>query len=61
MQVFDATHAEEHSLEVHLPFLQAVLDEFDLVPIVVGPAQPDDIADVTATLTERSEQALDTG
>src|SRR3989344_2770272 len=31
--VFDAAHAQEHSLEVHLPFLQEVLDEFSLVPL----------------------------
>jgi hypothetical protein len=35
-QISDEAHAEEHSLEVHLPFLQAVLDEFEFVPIVVG-------------------------
>ncbi len=31
-------HAAEHSLEVQLPFLQRVLGEFDLVPLVVGAA-----------------------
>ena len=36
MQVSDDAHAFEHSLEVHLPFLQTVLDDFQLVPIVVG-------------------------
>src|SRR5210317_2175010 len=36
MQVSDEAHADEHSLEVHLPFLQTVLDDFRLVPIVVG-------------------------
>ena len=35
-QVSDEAHAEEHSLEVHLPFLQTVLDDFQLIPIVVG-------------------------
>jgi AmmeMemoRadiSam system protein B len=35
-QVSDQAHAFEHSLEVHLPFLQAVLDDFQLLPIVVG-------------------------
>lgn len=35
-RVFDEAHAEEHSLEVHLPFLQTVLDDFRVVPIVVG-------------------------
>lgn len=34
--ISDEAHADEHSLEVHLPFLQAVLDDFRLVPIVVG-------------------------
>ena len=36
MQLSDDAHAVEHSIEVHLPFLQAVLDDFTLVPIVVG-------------------------
>jgi len=34
--VSDAPHAGEHSLEVQLPFLQAVLTDFDLLPIAVG-------------------------
>ena len=38
--------AEEHSLEVHLPFLQSVLDDFTLLPIVVGEANADQIAEV---------------
>jgi len=38
VQVLPRAHAEEHSLEVHLPFLQEVLGEFTLVPIVVGEA-----------------------
>ncbi len=32
----DAAHAEEHSLEVHLPFLQLVLSDFTVLPLVVG-------------------------
>ncbi|MGE5504260.1 MAG: AmmeMemoRadiSam system protein B [Actinomycetota bacterium] len=42
----DAAHAAEHSLEVHVPFLQAVLGRFTLVPIVVGDAGPDEVAAV---------------
>ena len=38
VQEFDQTHAQEHSLEVQLPFLQEVLDEFSLLPLVVGDA-----------------------
>ncbi len=36
VQISDEAHAAEHSLEVHLPFLQTVLGDFMLVPIVVG-------------------------
>lgn len=39
-------HAQEHSLEVQLPFLQRVLDRFKLVPLVVGNATPDEVAQV---------------
>jgi AmmeMemoRadiSam system protein B len=40
----DRAHALEHSLEVHLPFLQAVLGAFRLVPLVVGDATPAEMA-----------------
>jgi len=40
----DAAHAEEHSLEVHLPFLQSVLADFSLVPVVVGEISPQQVA-----------------
>ena len=33
---YDQAHAQEHSLEVQLPFLQKVLTEFSLVPIIMG-------------------------
>ena len=36
IEINDEAHAAEHSLEVHLPFLQTVLTDFLLVPIVVG-------------------------
>ncbi len=47
---FDLTHQQEHSLEVQLPFLQEVLDEFTLVPLVVGDARAEDIREVLETL-----------
>lgn len=36
--IFSGTngHGREHALEVHLPFLQTVLGDFDLLPIVMG-------------------------
>lgn len=44
--VSDAAHALEHSLEVQLPFLQAVLDGFRIVPFAVGAASADEVAQV---------------
>lgn len=44
--IADDAHLLEHCLEVQLPFLQAVLDEFRLVPIVVGSAAAEDVAAV---------------
>lgn len=46
----DAAHEEEHSLEVHLPFLLQVLGGFKLVPIVVGDANAEDVSRVLETL-----------
>jgi AmmeMemoRadiSam system protein B len=42
----ERAHAQEHSLEVHLPFLQEVLGDFKLVPLVVGDAEPDEVGAV---------------
>lgn len=44
--LLDAAHGPEHSLEVHLPFLQVALADFTLVPIVAGQAPPDVVARV---------------
>ncbi len=43
-------HRLEHSLEVQLPFLQAVLPSFALVPLVVGEATPEEVAEVIEAL-----------
>jgi MEMO1 family protein len=48
--VSPAAHALEHSLEVQLPFLQAVLDDFKLVPLAVGDATPAEVAQVLEAL-----------
>ncbi len=39
-------HTYEHSIEVHLPFLQEMLDDFKIVPIVAGEATPDQVSQV---------------
>ena len=39
-------HALEHSLEVQLPFLQSVLPDFTLLPLAVGMATAEEVAEV---------------
>ena len=50
LQVSDRSHEYEHSLEVHLPFLQQVLDDFMLVPVVVGDAGAGEVASLLKEL-----------
>lgn len=44
VQQLDVAFAQEHALEVQLPFLQAMLGDFMLVPLIVGDADSDDVA-----------------
>lgn len=44
--ILDRAHADEHSLEVQLPFLQVVLADFKIVPLVVGDAEDEEVAEV---------------
>ncbi|HEY6241018.1 MAG TPA: AmmeMemoRadiSam system protein B [Burkholderiales bacterium] len=53
-----ATHAEEHALEVQLPFLQQVLGEFSLVPLVVGDVSPEKVAEVLERLWGGAETLI---
>jgi AmmeMemoRadiSam system protein B len=46
----DQAHVLEHSLEVHVPFLQEVLGDFQLVPVVVGECSPEDVDQLLETL-----------
>ncbi len=48
--VSPAAHAQEHSLEVQLPFLQSVLDDFKLLPLAVGNATSTEVAQVLERL-----------
>ncbi len=58
VRLLDEAHALEHSLEVHLPFLQAVLGEFSLVPLVVGEANPATVAQVLETVWGGAETLI---
>ncbi len=53
-----AAHAQEHSLEVQLPFLQALLGEFSVVPLVVGDASSDAVAEIFDRLWGGDETLL---
>lgn len=46
----DAPHAREHALEVQLPFLQTVLGEVTILPLVVGDVAPAKVAEVIERL-----------
>lgn len=60
-QVIDSpqAHAHEHSLEVHLPFLQRVLPSgFSVLPLAVGHAPATDIAEVLASTVTSPDTLL---
>jgi len=56
--ISDPVHAQEHSLEVHLPFLQRALDDFSLLPLAVGQASPEAVAEVLERLWGGPETLL---
>ncbi|MDR1768292.1 MAG: AmmeMemoRadiSam system protein B [Propionibacteriaceae bacterium] len=45
-----AAHAQEHSLEVQLPFIQTVLPGAEVLPLAVGQASPAEVAEVLAAV-----------
>jgi MEMO1 family protein len=46
VSVFDEAHQQEHSVEVQLPFLQVVLSDFKIVPLVAGAASEKEVSEV---------------
>jgi len=58
VRVLDAAHAEEHSLEVQLPFLQELFGEFALLPVVAGDAAPQEVAAVIEAIWGGRETLL---
>lgn len=55
---FDETHKQEHSLEVHLPFLQVLFDDFRIIPLVVGETSPEVVAGVLSRLWGGEETVI---
>ena len=58
VSVLDQAHKYEHSLEVQCPFLQSCLDEFKLVPIVVGDDSALSVAEVIEQLWGEQETLI---
>lgn len=54
----DKAHEQEHSLEVQLPFLQVVLDDFQLIPLIVGDANKKEVAEVLNLLWGGAETLI---
>jgi MEMO1 family protein len=51
-------HAAEHSLEVELPFLQVMLGPFEVLPLVVGQAGAEEVAEVLELVWGGDETVL---
>ena len=45
-------HKEEHALEIQLPFLQAITDYCDIVPIVIGDQSLKNLKELSSILSE---------
>lgn len=50
VHIIDDTHIDDHSIEVHLPFLQVLLNDFSIVPLIVGQSSKNEVAEVLQTL-----------
>jgi AmmeMemoRadiSam system protein B len=47
-------HLNEHSLEVQLPFLQCVLNDFSIIPILIGEADPKELSEILKPILDDS-------
>jgi AmmeMemoRadiSam system protein B len=58
VSTFPQAHAPEHSLEVELPFLQVLFPGVPVLPIVVGDADGDEVAEVLDRVWGGPETAI---
>ena len=56
--VSDQAHAEEHCLEVQLPFLQESLNDFKIVPLVVGDTDSELLAQMILKYSEDDQTLI---
>ena len=55
----DEAHLLEHSLEVQIPFLQVALDEFQLIPFVVGQSSAEQVAALLELLGDDEDTVIE--
>ena len=58
VQEFDGAFAGEHALEVQLPFLQRTLNNFSVVPLIVGQASAEEVSQVLDQLWDGEETLI---
>ena len=58
VSVNEEAHSQEHCIEVQLPFLQETLEDFVLIPMVVGETKPEQIAEVINQFIEDEETLI---
>jgi AmmeMemoRadiSam system protein B len=58
VRLIPEAHVREHSLEVELPFLQVLLEDFQIVPLLVGDASGEEVAEVLERLWGGPETAV---
>ena len=58
VQSMAAAHAQEHSLEVQVPFIQTLFPGARLLPLVVGEAGPDAVAEVIRVYWDDAETLI---
>jgi len=51
-------HKEEHSLEVQLPFLQISLNQFELVPLLIGDCSPDKVNELIESIWDTANSLI---
>jgi AmmeMemoRadiSam system protein B len=57
----EAAHAQEHSIEVQLPFLQSVLGDFSFVPISLSRLDSDECLQLGTAIADACETAAASG
>ncbi|MBP5399375.1 MAG: AmmeMemoRadiSam system protein B [Alphaproteobacteria bacterium] len=58
IKVNDKAHEKEHSLEVQLPFLQKLIPNLKIVPIVYGNMNPQEMADALQPYLQKDDTLL---